>query len=93
MAILVTGGTGTVGSQVTAMLAAAGHDTRVLTRSAEKAASLPEGISAAIGALGDPSTLPAALEGVDRMFLITPLVQDELEQGMAQISKAVASLS
>ena len=88
MRILVTGGTGTVGSQVTARLAASGHDTRVLTRSSEKAANLPAGATGAIGALADPESLAGALEGVDRLFLLTPLAQDEVEQGLAGIEAA-----
>ena len=91
MTILVTGGTGTVGSHVVANLAAAGHDTRVLTRSPEKAAALPDGATGAIGALADPSTLRPAFEGVDRIFLLTPLAQDEVDQGLAAIEAAKAA--
>jgi uncharacterized protein YbjT (DUF2867 family) len=88
MTILVTGGTGTVGSHVVANLAAAGQDTRVLTRSPEKAAALPNGVTGAIGALSEPSTLGPAFEGVDRLFLLTPLAQDEVDQGLAGIEAA-----
>jgi len=88
MTILVTGGTGTVGSRVVANLAAVGHDTRVLTRSPEKAAALPEGVAGAIGALSEPSTLGPAFEGVDRLFLLTPLARDEVDQGLAAIEAA-----
>lgn len=91
MTILVTGGTGTVGSQVTARLAAGGHETRVLTRSSDKVASLPAGVTAAIGALSDPASLSGALEGVDRMFLLTPLARDEVAQGLAGIEAAKAA--
>lgn len=88
MTILVTGGTGTVGSHVVANLAAAGEDTRVLTRSAEKAAALPDGVKGAVGALSEPSTLRQAFQGVDRLFLLTPLAQDEVDQGLAAIEAA-----
>jgi uncharacterized protein YbjT (DUF2867 family) len=88
MTILVTGGTGTVGSQVVARLAAAGEDTRVLTRSPEKAAVLPDGVTGAVGALSEPSTLGPAFEGADRLFLLTPLAQDEVDQGLAAIEAA-----
>lgn len=91
MTILVTGGTGTVGSHVVANLAAAGHDTRVLTRSPEKAAALPDGVTGAIGALSEPVTLSPAFEGVERLFLLTPLAQDELDQGLAGIEAARAA--
>jgi len=88
MTILVTGGTGTVGSQVVARLAAAGEDTCVLTRSPEKAAALPEGVSGSVGALSEPATLARAFEGADRLFLLTPLAQDEVDQGLAAIEAA-----
>jgi uncharacterized protein YbjT (DUF2867 family) len=88
MTILVTGGTGTVGSQVTARLAAAGVDTRVLTRSPEKASALPDGATGAIGALAEPFTLAPALEGIERLFLLTPLAQDEVDQGLAAVEAA-----
>jgi uncharacterized protein YbjT (DUF2867 family) len=88
MTILVTGGTGTVGSRVTALLAAAGHDTRVLTRSPEKVATLPDGAVGAVGSLSEPFTLADAFEGVDRLFLLTPLAQDEVDQGLAAVEAA-----
>ena len=88
MTTLVTGGTGTVGSQVVARLTARGEEARVLTRSPEKAAALPDGVSAAVGALAEPSSLDAAFDGVDRLFLLTPLAQDEADQGLAGIEAA-----
>ena len=91
MTILVTGGTGTVGSHVVANLAAAGHDTRVLTRSPEKVVTFPNGVKGAIGALSEPVTLGPAFEGVDRLFLLTPLAQDEVEQGLAGVEAARAA--
>jgi uncharacterized protein YbjT (DUF2867 family) len=91
MTILVTGGTGTVGSRVVASLVLRGEETRVLTRSAENAAALPGGVTAAIGSLSEPSTLGAAFEGVARVFLLTPLAQAEAAQGLAGIEAAKAA--
>ena len=88
MTILVTGGTGTVGSQVTARLTAAGVDTRVLTRSPDKAAGLPAGAAGVVGSLSEPFSLAPAFEGVDRLFLLTPLAQDEVDQGLAAVEAA-----
>ena len=75
MKILVLGGTGTVGSAVVPALQAKGHAVRVLTRSADKARSAPEGIDVRVGDLADPMGLGAqaleaeragvALQGVD----------------------------
>ena len=51
MNILVTGGTGTVGSQVVRELLARGAQVQVLTRDASKAAKLPAGVKAVTGDL------------------------------------------
>jgi uncharacterized protein YbjT (DUF2867 family) len=67
--ILVTGATGSVGRLVVDHLLAAGAtDVRALTNKPDKAA-LPEGVEVVKGYIGRPDTLPAALEGVDRMYL------------------------
>ena len=91
MTILATGGTGTVGTRVVAGLAARGANSRVLTRSADKAAALPAGVEGALGSLSEPMTLAPALQGVDRLFLLTPLARDEVDQGMAAIEAARAA--
>ena len=46
----------------------AGRRSRALTANPAKAA-LPAGVEVAKGYLGRPSTLPAALEGVDTVYL------------------------
>jgi dihydroflavonol-4-reductase len=68
--VLVTGGTGYVGSHSIAALAAAGHRIRVLARSAERipAALDPlgvDGVETAIGDVTDPAAVERALEGCD----------------------------
>jgi uncharacterized protein YbjT (DUF2867 family) len=69
MRILVTGATGNVGRLVVDHLLAAGAtEVRALTASPAKAA-LPAGVEVVRGYLGRPDTVPAALEGVDRMYL------------------------
>ena len=54
--VLVTGGTGFIGSRLVAALTAAGHDVTVLTRRRENAASLP----APIRIVTDLSQIPSA---------------------------------
>jgi dihydroflavonol-4-reductase len=66
--VLVTGGTGYVGSHAVAALAGAGHRIRVLARSPGQipAAFSPlgvEGVETAIGDVTDPATVERALEG------------------------------
>ncbi|AGZ45598.1 SDR family oxidoreductase [Actinoplanes friuliensis] len=74
MKILVTGATGGVGRLVVDELLAAGAtDIRALTVNPAKA-GLPDGVEVVRGFLGRPETLPAALAGVDRMYL-APLIE------------------
>ncbi|BDM69672.1 nucleotide-diphosphate-sugar epimerase [Streptomyces nigrescens] len=69
--ILVTGATGNVGSELVAQLAAEGVAVRAMTRSPEKA-NLPTGIEVVAGDFDKPETLPAALAGVERVFVVPP---------------------
>lgn len=69
MTILVTGATGNIGRKVVDHLITLGaSDIRALTVNAEKAA-LPEGVTALTGYLGKPDSLPAALDGVECVYL------------------------
>ncbi len=69
--ILVTGATGTVGSQVVAQLLAAGERVRVLSRDPSKAAKFGAGVEVAQGDLAKPETLEAAFAGIDKVFLLS----------------------
>lgn len=77
MTILVTGSTGTVGSEVTRHLVEAGQDVRALTRSPETA-ELPPGVTPVRGDLMDTDAMRAALDGADSLFLLSPVASDEL---------------
>ncbi len=68
MTILVTGATGNVGRLVVDHLLAAGAQVRALTNNPKKAA-LPAEVEVVEGYLGRVETLPAALAGVERMYL------------------------
>ena len=69
MTILVTGATGNIGRRIVDHLIDMGaNDIRALTTDPVKA-NLPAGITTAIGYLGRPESLSAALAGVDRMYL------------------------
>jgi uncharacterized protein YbjT (DUF2867 family) len=72
----VTGATGNVGGEVVSLLAEAG-DVRALARD-PASAMLPDGIEMVRGDLRDPAVLHAALDGVDRVFLVWPLGSGEL---------------
>src|ERR1700741_1276963 len=69
MTILVTGATGNIGRRTVDHLIDMGaNDIRALTKNPAKA-KLPDGVTAITGYLGDPGSLPAALDGVDAVYL------------------------
>jgi uncharacterized protein YbjT (DUF2867 family) len=88
MKTLVIGGTGTVGSEVVRQLLARGEKVRVMSTSADKIKTLPAGAEGVVADLRTPISLPAALAGVDGMFMATALSQDETQQGLAAVAAA-----
>jgi uncharacterized protein YbjT (DUF2867 family) len=80
MRILVTGGTGHVGSEVVKELQKRNADVRILVRKQERA--VPEGVEVAIGDLLDPVSVEKALRGVDKLYLLNAVLPDELTQGL-----------
>jgi uncharacterized protein YbjT (DUF2867 family) len=68
--ILVTGGTGNIGSELVRLLIAAGQKIRVLVRTPAKVQALEGKVEVAIGDLDKPETLAPALKGVERAFLL-----------------------
>lgn len=82
MKILVTGGTGTVGTQVVRELVARGAGVRALVRDQKSADKLPKGVEPALGDLLDPLAVEKALGGMDKLYLLNAVVPDELTQGL-----------
>jgi uncharacterized protein YbjT (DUF2867 family) len=80
MKILVTGGSGHVGSEVVKELLKRKADVRVLLR--EEGAPKPKGVEVVIGDLLDPVSVERALRGVDKVYLLNAVVADELTQGL-----------
>lgn len=76
MRILIIGGTGTVGSAVAERLRVRGIDHRILTRRSD-----PTRTDFIHGDLRDVTSVRAALTGIDRVFLLTPLDACESELG------------
>lgn len=70
--ILITGATGTNGNFLVDKLVAEDVDFQVMTRSRQSAEQFAaRGIKAFIGDFDSPETLPPALEGVDKVFLLS----------------------
>lgn len=68
--ITVAGSTGTIGSELVRLLAAAGADTRALLRDTSKARPLPH-VAWVRADLADPAARESALLGTSRLFLLT----------------------
>jgi uncharacterized protein YbjT (DUF2867 family) len=80
MKILVTGGTGRVGSEVVKELQKRNAEIRLLVRKTD--APAPAGVETAIGDLLDPVSVAKAMDGVDKLYLLNAVLPDELTQGL-----------
>ena len=85
MKILVTGGTGLVGSQVVGELQARGAEVTVLTRDAGKAQTLPAGVKAVTGDLGTVETVKRVFRGFEGVFLINTVSPMEIYEGLLSV--------
>jgi len=69
--ILVTGGTGNIGTELVKMLAAKGEKVRVLARDASKAKKVADkNVEFVSGDLLKPDSIRAAFQGADKVFLL-----------------------
>jgi uncharacterized protein YbjT (DUF2867 family) len=75
--ILITGATGTVGKELTQQLLEIGQPIRLLTRDVRKLAALEGRVEIAEGDLIQPETLKPALQGIERVFLVTSSTQQD----------------
>lgn len=86
MNILVTGGTGTVGSQVVKELVARGASVKVLTRDPARVSGLPAGATAVQGNLQEPATVRRVFDGMDGVFLLNAVSTTEAHEGLMAVS-------
>ncbi|MEV4035905.1 NAD(P)H-binding protein [Streptomyces umbrinus] len=104
--ILITGATGTIGSEVVRQLAQRGEKVRALTRDPSKArtqarARVPDGTGAAAGPEAevevvrgdylDPASVDAAMAGASAVFLVGVLGPDDADRDRALVEQARAA--
>jgi uncharacterized protein YbjT (DUF2867 family) len=87
--ILVTGATGTIGSEVVRQLVARGEKVRALSRDPENA-RLPAGVEAARGHHRDRASVEAAMAGAEAAFLVGVFGPDDAEndRGLVEAARA-----
>ncbi|MBA3886674.1 MAG: NmrA family NAD(P)-binding protein [Acidobacteria bacterium] len=85
MKILVTGGTGTVGSQVVNELVKRGASVSVLTRDPKKT-ELPDGVAAVQGDLAEPASVRRVFKGFEGVFLLNPVAKTEAYEGLMGVA-------
>lgn len=87
--ILVTGATGTIGSDVVRQLVARGEKVRALTRDPRKA-HLPPGVEAVKGHHRDLDSVASAMVGAEAAFLVGVFGPDDADsdRGMAEAARA-----
>ncbi|GAA5105620.1 NAD(P)H-binding protein [Nocardia iowensis] len=91
MTTLVTGASGFVGSGVLQQLIKAGEPVRASSRE-PKPGQFPDGVEVVRADLTDPSTLPAALSGVQKIFLyahpetVTQLTAAAVDAGVEHVT-------
>ena len=88
--ILITGATGTVGSETVKVLSALDVHVRAGVHSlikGDRFRGLPNVVMVHL-VFQDPETLRVAFTGVDRVFLITPLMENQVEAAKKMIDMA-----
>lgn len=92
--ILVGGATGRQGTAVVDQLLARGYKVRGMTRKPESKKALAlkaRGVEVVQGDYGDPDSLVAAMDGINRMFFYSGFSMNEVAEGKNVIAAAKAS--
>jgi uncharacterized protein YbjT (DUF2867 family) len=88
MKVLITGGTGVVGTQLITDLQLRNVETRVITRKAAKKQLERSDTEFFVADMLDPCSIRDALDGIDKMFLLNPVTAEELTQSLIVLGMA-----
>lgn len=90
MRAFLTGATGTVGREVCRDLLARGAEVRVGARRSSRAWTLLPGVSDVVTLDFEEASTPAsAFEGIDAMFFMTPLIENQVETSRRVLHAAI----
>jgi len=85
MTILVTGSTGTIGSQVVQRLTGQSERIRALVRDDASKVKVPTGVEPVQGDMTDVASMRTVLKGVDTLFLLNAAAPDEVTQALVTL--------
>ncbi|MFI1460264.1 SDR family oxidoreductase [Nocardia carnea] len=85
--ILITGATGTIGSEIVRLLAALGEGVRAVTRNPETA-DLPGGVEVVRGDYSDVPAIAGAMDGADAVFVLSVLGPEGIDADTALVRAA-----
>lgn len=88
MKIMVSGGTGMIGSHLVPELQRQGGDVAVLTRDPAKAEARFPGTRAVAGEFLDPFALLPEMRNLDTLFLLLPVIVSEAHEGLNAVALA-----
>lgn len=86
--ILITGATGNIGSELVTQLVAERFPLRIVTRNEQKLSHLDWRVERVIGDLHERSIIKRALQGVERLFMISILFDNNHEADRLLIDEA-----
>ncbi|WP_426326778.1 SDR family oxidoreductase [Pedobacter sp. R-06] len=91
--ILITGATGTIGSELARQLSVAGFNFKAMVRSFNSIGSLKSlsGSELVKGDFNDPQSLSEALSGVEKVFLLTNSTEQAEIQQIALVDAAISA--
>lgn len=91
-AVLVTGATSGIGRELVQMLTEAGEPVRALCRRQEQVDAFEAaGVHAVLGDLDDRASLQSAMDGADRLFLLTAPLRTQQAHGQTAVQAAAAA--
>ena len=78
MRVLVTGGTGVVGTAAVRSIVRHGHDVRLFSRNADRDVERwPRGVEAHQGKIEDPESLHGAMDGCDAVVHVAGIIAED----------------